>query len=161
MKTKLNGEYALRHLFACLVMLCLGGWFAYDGFVVYPATPAAAIYEKIEGSPPREGMDVEAFKAQKIKTQYGFAFLCLGAFAVVALRLAAAARFSLEFDDEGFSFQGRRHSYGDVARIDDSRWEKKGVSRVVFKDGDSERALVLDAWHHSGIKEFHSKLAKG
>ena len=75
MKLKLNGEYAGRHLFVTLLMVGLCGWFGYDGFVRYPATPAAELYKSIEGSDAPDGFDLEAFKAQKTKTQYGFCLL--------------------------------------------------------------------------------------
>ena len=94
MKLKLNGEYAGRHLFVTLLMVGLCGWFGYDGFVRYPATPAAVLYKSIEGSDAPDGFDLEAFKAQKTKTQYGFTFLTLFVALVVGSRLAKSARSS-------------------------------------------------------------------
>ena len=200
MKLKLNREYATRHLFVTLLMLGLGGWFGYDGFVRYPATPAAELYKSIEGSDAPAGFNLEAFKVQKTKTQYGFTFLCFLAalivgsrlFAsiekreptarelegdylerfkdqktktqygftllaglvalVVGLRLFASYRFDFEFDDDGFVHQGRRRTYSDIKNVDRARWEKKGIIRV---DG-----ITLDAWHHTGVKEFVEKVER-
>lgn len=150
MKLTLNREYATRHLFVTLLMIGLGGWFGYDGFIRYPATPAAELYKSIEGSDAPAGYDLEAFKRQKTKTQYGFTFLSLIVALVVGSRLAASARFRFEFDDEGFVYRGRRHRYEDIKKVDRSLWEKKGILKV---DG-----ITLDSWHHVGVKEFAEKL---
>lgn len=150
MKLKLNGEYAGRHLFVTLLMVGLCGWFGYDGFVRYPATPAAALYKSIEGSDAPAGFDLEAFKAQKTKTQYGFTFLTLFVALVVGSRLAKSARFKFEFDDEGYVYRGRRHAYSDIKKVDRSKWEKKGIIKV--------NGIELDSWHHLGVKEFVEKL---
>ena len=86
MKLVLNKEYAGRHLFVTLLMVGLCCWFGYDGFIRYPATPAAELYASIEGSEPPEQMtdeQLEAFKKQKTQTQYGFTALTFLAALVV------------------------------------------------------------------------------
>ena len=150
MKLKLNREYAMRHLFVTLLMLGLGGWFGYDGFVRYPATPAAELYKSIEGSDAPAGFNLEAFKVQKTKTQYGFTFLCLLAALIVGTNLYRASAFSFEFDEAGFVYRGRRRAYSDIKKVDRAQWAKKGIIRV---DG-----ITLDAWHHQGVREFVEKL---
>ena len=149
-RLKLNPEYAKRHLFVTLLMVALGCWFGYDGFIGYPATPAAELYKSIEKSDPPEGFDLDAFKKQKIGTQYGFTILAFLAAAIVGSRLAKSARFRFEFDDEGYVYRGRRHSYADVKKVDRAKWEKTGIIRV--------NGIELDAWHHLGVKEFVAKL---
>lgn len=155
MKTEINKEFFGRHLFVAILMIGLGGWFGYDGFVRYPATSAHDLYVSIEKSEPAEGVDLEAFKAQKTKTQHGLMALALLAGAAVGLHLFAVSRFRLEFDDDGFVFDGKRYAYGDVATVDDSAWERKGISVV----GAGGRKIKLDSWHHKGVKEFHEKLS--
>ena len=150
MKLKINGEYAMRHLFVTLLMLGLGGWFGYDGFVRYPATPAADLYKSIEGSDAPAGFNLEAFKVQKTKTQYGFTVVCLLASLIVGARLYRSYKFAFEFDDEGFTYLGRRRAFSDIKKVDRSQWEKKGIAKV---DG-----ITLDSWHHLGVKEFVAKL---
>lgn len=150
MKLKLNREYALRHLFVTVLMLGLAGWFGYDGLIRYPATPAAELYREIETVDAPEGYNLEAFKAQKIQTQRGFALLALLVALVVGVRLYRSYAFDFEFDDQGFVWHGQRHAYSDIKRVDRSRWESKGIVKV---DG-----IQLDAWHHLGVKEFYAKL---
>ncbi len=149
-KLTLNREYAMRHLFVVVLMTGLCCWFGYDGFVRYPATPAAELYRTIEGREASEGCDLEAFKAQKIKTQYGFTILAFFAALIVGSNLLKSYKFDFEFDDEGFVHEGKRRAYSDIKNVDRSNWEKKGIVKV---DG-----ITLDAWHHVGVSEFVEKL---
>ena len=156
MKLALNKEYARRHLFVTVVMAALGLWFGYDGFIRYPKTPAADLYRSIEGSDAPAGFDLESFKKQKTQTQYGFTALSLLAALVVGLRLYGASKFDFEFDETGFTFNGRRYADADIAEIDRKRWKSKSILALRLKDGEK---VVLDAWHHTGVKDFASRLS--
>ena len=149
-RLKLNPEYAKRHLFVTLLMVALGCWFGYDGFIGYPATPAAELYKSIEGSDAPEGFDLDAFKRQKIGTQYGFTILAFFAAAVVGSRLAKSKRFKFGYTDDCYVYHGRRHPLSSIKKIDRSKWEKKGIVKI---DG-----ITLDSWHHLGVKEFVEKV---
>ena len=150
-KLALNMEYAKRHLFVVVLMTALGGWFGYDGFVRYPATSAGDLYRFIEGAEPSAGVNLDAFKKQKTQTQYGFTFLCFAVAAIVGLRLWKAKKFSFEYDDNSFVFNGRKCSWDDVKEIDRKKWEKKSIAVLKLKDGTS---IVLDGWHHRGVLEL-------
>ena len=149
-RLRLNPEYAKRHLFVTLLMLALGCWFGYDGFVGYPATPAAELYKSIEKSDAPEGFDLEAFKKQKIGTQYGFTIIAFFVAAVVGSRLMKSKRFEFAYDDEAYVYRGKRHALSSIKNVDRSKWETKGIVKV---DG-----ITLDAWHHLGVREFVEKL---
>ena len=150
MKLTLNREFAIRHVGVALLMLGLSCWFGYDGFVRYPATPAAELYKSIEGSDAPEGFNLEAFKVQKTQTQYGFTFLTLLASLVIGGHVWLLSKFRFEYDDESYTFAGRRVAIKDIKSVDRSQWETKSIIRV---DG-----IKLDAWHHAGVKEFVAKL---
>ena len=152
-KLKLNREFASRHLFVTLLMLGLGGWFGYDGFVGYPNTPAVDLYRKIEKADPPAGFNLEKFKGQKTKTQYGFTILALAAAAIVGSGLYSAYKFDFSFDDKEFVHNGKRFRIDEIKKIDRSKWEKKGIIKI---DG-----IVLDSWHHVGVKEFVAGLKRG
>ena len=158
MKLTPNREFLVRHLFACLVFLALGGWFGYDAFVRYPATPAQDLYLSIEGAgaPLKPQAELEAFKAQKVGMQRLFAFAGLLAGAFVGLHLLSVVRFSFSFDDAGFTCGGVRHGYDAVESLDTSAWEKKNVVKIVGKDFK----ITLDGWHHQGVKDFFEKMQK-
>ena len=153
MELKINREYLMRHLFVVALMVGLCGWFGYDGFVRYPATSPHDLFVGIERAEPPEEMPLEAFKAQKIKSQKGFAFLALLAGAIVGFRLLKSAGLRFAFDDTGFSVGTRRYEWKDIRSLDDAAWKTKGITRVVLAD----RTVALDAWHHNGVKEFHER----
>lgn len=161
MKLQLNREFATRHLAVAALMFGLACWFGYDGVVRYPALPAHDIYVSIEKSEPTAGTDLEAFKRQKIQTQYGFSVLCLFAGALIALGVLMNKRRTLEWDDEkmaGSLTGGRPLAFADVVGVDDAQWARKGIMVLLAKDG---RRVKLDAWHHTGVKELVEKILPG
>ena len=152
---KINTEFLYRHLGVCLLMFGLGCWFGYDGFVRYPNTPAAELYEQIEKSKPPEGFALEAFKSQKIKSQYGFSALCLVASVLIGLHLASVACFRFDHDETSFVWNGKKYALSDVKSVDRSQWKKKGIVKLELADGVR---VTLDAWHHLGVKDFEKLL---
>lgn len=158
MKISLNRDYACRHLFVTLLMLALAGWFAFDGFVRYPKTPAAELYRSIEGEAPKAEMTIEqleSFKRQKTHTQYGFTLITVLAGMIVGLRLLKSAKFAFEFDENGFTYEGKTYTKANITEVDRSRWEKKSILTLKLDDGKS---ITLDAWHHLGVKDFAAKI---
>lgn len=155
MKLAINREFLARHLFAFAVFAALGGWFGYDGFVRYPAADARGLYVSIEKSEPQPETDLEGFKRGKVATQRIFALLAALAAAGVGLHLLAVARFSLEWDEEGFVHRGVRRAWADVKSVDESKWGGKGIVRI---SGEGW-SLGLDAWHHTGVKDFFKKVS--
>ena len=149
-RLKLNPEYAKRHLFVTLLMIALGCWFGYDGFIGYPATPAAELYKSIDKKDAPEGTDLEAFKKEKIGRQQQLMILTFFAAAVVGSRLMRNRRFKFGYTDDYYVYRGRRHLISEIKTVDRSKWEKKGIIKI---DG-----ITLDAWHHLGVKEFVEKL---
>jgi len=157
MKLTMNKEFLRRHLFAIAVLAGMGGWFGYDGIVTYPKTPATALYKSIESAEPPPSMtaaQLEAFKAEKTGRQIEFcAILILAAFAVGA-HLFAVSRLDFAFDESGFTWRGKRYAYGNVKRVDRSKWAKKGIVKLELADG----AVTLDSWHHAGVVEFEKNV---
>lgn len=150
MTLSLNREFALKHLFAALVFLGLSLYFGYDGLVRYPQAEPAALYAAIEGREAPEGLDLAAFKRQKVRVQRSFSVLLLLSALAVGGHLLAVARFRLAFDDEGYEFRGVRTRYAELKAVDWSQWQKQGVLRV--------NGLRLDAWHHTGVRELAERV---
>ena len=130
----------MRHLGVALLMLALGGWFAYDGFIAYPRQDDAWFAER------------HLQRENATRRQKEFAFLSLLAALVISGHVALVAKLRFAWDDEGFEYAGARRSFADVKNIDWSKWEKKGIVKI---DG-----IVLDAWHHVGVKEVAAILQK-
>ena len=155
MKLSLNKEFALRHLFVTLLMVAMGGWFGYDGFVAYPSQSARELYVSChQGEEPANDLAAEKFRAAASPRQKQFMALCLLAAALIGGHLWLVSRLRVEFDAEGFIWCGRRFAYADVTKVDDSSWSKKGIVRLTTPAG----VLTLDSWHHTGVRDFRERL---
>jgi len=159
MTLTINKEFLKRHLFAVIVFAGMGVWFGYDGFVRYPDTSAAALYASIESVEPPPGMaeeKLQSFKADKIGRQREFCAILMLAALLVGIHAFVISRLKFSFDDDGFSWNGKRYSFGDVKSVDRSKWAKKGILKLALPDGN----VTLDAWHHTGVAEFEKRLAR-
>ncbi len=132
-KLTLNREFAMRHIGVALLMFGLSCWFAYDGYVAYPKHDDAWFEAR------------HLRRDDATKRQKEFAFLALLASIVIAGHVGYVARLKFIFDGESFVCNGVNRRFKDVKNVDWSKWEKKGIVKV---DG-----IVLDAWHHSGVRE--------
>jgi len=139
-RLRLNREFAVRHLGVALLMLGLSGWFAYDGYVAYPE----------RGDEWFEQQHLR--KENAIRRQREFMVLALIAAIVIAGHVGVVAKFDFSYDEEGFACGGVSRKFADVKNVDWSKWEKKGIVKV---DG-----IVLDAWHHVGVRDV-AKILKG
>lgn len=137
-KLVLNREFAVRHLGVALLMLGLSGWFAYDGYVAYPKHDEAWFEQQ------------HLNKESAIRRQREFMILAFVAALVIAGHVGAVARLDFSYDDDGFVCGGVKRRFADVKSVDWSKWEKKGIVKA---DG-----IVLDAWHHKGVREVAAKL---
>ena len=155
MKLSLNKEFARRHLFVTLLMVAMGGWFGYDGFITYPSMSARELYVSChKGEQPADDLAAEKFQATAIPRQKQFMILCLLAAAAIGGHLWLIARMHFTFDAEGFTWRGKRFAYADISGVDDSKWAKKGIVRITTPVG----TVTLDSWHHAGVEDFHAKL---
>ena len=155
MKLKLNREFAARHLFVTVLLAAMGCWFAYDGYVTYPSMTPEALYEKIEHSqPPSHEAALKVYE-NAIPRQKQFMGLCLLGSLIVGLGVFRAWRFDFEYDDAGFTWNGRRMTFADIKSVDDSQWKKKGILKLNTPFG----RITLDAWHNTGVDAFRAKLS--
>ena len=137
-KLKVNPEFFKRHLFVTVLMFALGCWFGYDGFVTYPAADDKYFEER------------HLVRETATERQKQFMVLAFLASAAVGFHLWKVASFKVEYDGEGFVYNGEKHLYKEVKTVDRSQWEKKSIVKV---DG-----IVFDAWHHIGVKDIEKNL---
>lgn len=157
MKLSLNKEFFIRHLAVTLLMAGMGCWFGYDGYVGYPSqTPRQLYMAAHENAEPESEAAAQKFYDSAIPRQKQFMAIAFLAALAIGGHLFAVSRLKVDFDGEGFTWKGHRFAWADVKKVDDSQWEKKGISRVILEPG----TLVLDSWHHKGVKELHELLAK-
>lgn len=131
-RLKLNREFAVRHLGVALLMLGLSGWFAYDGYVAYPEHDEAWFEQQ------------HLHKESATRRQREFMVLALVAALVIAGHVGLVARLDFSYDENGFVCGGVKRSFSEVKKVDWSKWDRKGIVKM---DG-----IVLDAWHHVGVK---------
>jgi uncharacterized protein with NRDE domain len=137
-KLKVNPEFFKRHLFVTVLMAALGCWFGYDGFVKYPAADDKFFEER------------HLVRETATERQKQFMVLAFLAAAAVGGHLWKVSKFRVEYDGEGFVYNGEKRLYREVKEVDRSRWEKKGIVKV---DG-----IVFDVWHHLGVKDIEKNL---
>lgn len=156
----LRRDFAFRHAGVAALFVAVGLWFGYDGLIRYPRTSAHDLYVEIEKSEPKDMPEqeayLEAFKKQKIQSQYGFLVLFVLAGLGVGAHLAFVARFKGAYDEQGFEVNGQKFAYREVEGVDDAQWEKKGITRVTLP----KNTITFDNWHFEGVREFHDILVK-
>lgn len=87
-------------------------------------------------------------KTQTIQAVVTLSLAFLAFWAIVAkMRLRFIAD---EVGLHGSGFGTNRFAYDDVARVDWSRWEEKGIVVLTFVSG---KRIRLDGWHFSGMSE--------
>ena len=84
--------------------------------------------------------------------------LALGILAFASLARKAGKRFVADEQALGGSgFGGAVIAYGDIARIDWSKWDEKGIVTLALKSGKSH---TLDAWHYAGMSGVVAEIQK-
>ena len=84
--------------------------------------------------------------------------LTLGILAFASLARKAGKRFVADEQALGGSgFCGAVIAYGDIARIDWSKWDEKGIVTLALKSGKSHK---LDAWHYAGMTGVVAEILK-
>jgi hypothetical protein len=108
----------------------------------------------------RELLKKPVYAEQDLTTQFVQAgitlFLGLLAFGVIAFR---ATRHYIA-DEQGLSGTGvgpTPLAYQDIASMDWSRWQDKGIVRLTRSD---KQVLTLDGWYYSGITQIVDELIK-
>ena len=156
MKLRLNREFAIRHIFVTVLLVAMGAWFAYDGYVTYPSMTPEELYQKIEKSEaPSHEAAMKVYESA-VPRQKQFMGLCLVGALIVGLGVLKAWRFSFEYDETGFTWRGRRMELSDIESIDESQWKKKGILKFKTSAG----AITLDSWHNTGVDGFYELVHK-
>lgn len=164
MRAEFQKNYLMRYIILAAVCLGLGAYFAYDGFIGYPKKlEIAEAYEALADLPNDEleqrwkevttehnwSSSLPTKKAEEIRGDipgqyfWGVVNLIVGA---PALFLFFKSRGSwVEAVDGGVtSSWGQTMKFADVKTLNKQRWEKKGIARATYKDGEVEGTFVFD-----------------
>ena len=94
-------------------------------------------------------------------TQYVMMAACLALVGTILFRLLRARRRTMAADDRGFvTVEGLRVPYADITDIDLSRWQRKSIARVHFRQGNRQRITDIDDWIYQGGEAVLAELQR-
>lgn len=164
LRANFQNGYLTRYTILAVVCLGMCAWFAYDGFVAYPAKlEVAEAFDEIADLPGKEieerWNEITTEKGWKnrrpekraeeihsdITEQYFWAALTF-ALGIPALVLLFRSRGSwVERTATGLKTSwGQTLEFAEVEALNKRRWEKKGIAKASFKDGDATRYFTFD-----------------
>lgn len=165
-RATVSSDYRWRRL-AGLMVLCLGmgGWFSYDGFVLYPHQRHIAQefrrfeqegrkdqwtdYAHERGWPDgREGPPIDRSELDiRFQQIMGVALAPVGL--VLAYMFLMSFRRSIASDESGLvTDAGRQVPYEAITALNKRLWSRKGVAYVHYKHGGAAGLITLDDWKY-------------
>lgn len=164
LRANFQSGYLTRYTILAVVCLGMCAWFAYDGFVAYPAKLVVAkAFDEIADLPGKEieerWNEITTEKGWKdrrpekraeeiqsdITEQYFWAAITF-ALGIPALVLLFRSRGSwVERTETGLKTSwGQTLEFAKVEALNKRRWEKKGIAKASYKEGDSTRYFTFD-----------------
>ncbi len=160
-------KYFRRFLLIAAACLAFAGWCFYDALVAYPAelerskvywTPVEGSQKKYTGLSRKEWTKVvkerQWASAQpetpdkmhhKIDSQYFFAALCgLVGIPCLIKWFMSRGTWVESTEKELSSSWGTRFAFDQIVSIDKTKWEKKGITKIKYKQDDKEKTFVFD-----------------
>lgn len=95
----------------------------------------------------------EDIQAQFVSAGIGL-LAALGLLVLLAVRLFTRMTLDAEALTVTFGKQSQRYLLAELKALDTRQWEKRGILRATFVNG----TVVLDAWHHAGVREIAARL---
>jgi hypothetical protein len=167
MSTRANFQSSYLTRYAIMAAICIGAglWFAYDGFIGYPANlPAAKAYDEIRDLNDAE-LRIEKWKelaeqnnwskrppeksAEEIENdivgQYFWMTLCfLAGIPAVYYYLSSKGNW-VESTETGLTTSwGQTVDFSKVTELNKKRWEKKGIAKATYQTDSGNRMFVFD-----------------
>lgn len=163
-------KFLLRFLVIGIVLLGFGGWCLYDGFIAYPKKLkiSEAFYEEtsspdgVQEWTPISAKEWDAIarrngweSAEKPKTpdevraliwsQYGMAAMSFLVGLPILIHWLLSRKQWIEVDQQGLRNSRRQNVAFDlIDKIDKSRWERKGIAKVHWTEGNRKGVFVID-----------------
>lgn len=158
-----NKRYSARFVIIGAIFCGISLWALYDGFIGYPQAQARAVAyrELLEKNRERDWDALAAENGWSLKippdpkeseeyeTSIKMQFAMAGLFALIGLPVLFNALSSygkwIEATDAGItSSWGEGFNYDQILQVDKKKWDKKGIAKVSYQDGDSVRKFVID-----------------
>jgi len=167
LKARISKGYQWRIGFVTLLMLGFTSWFFYDAMVKYPEMKRA--YDRYEQvmAEHGDGTHWDAWKPiarangwkeetpppEKTRGDIYVQFGCGALTGLIGLFFGVSfvrmySRWVAADADGVFDSKGRRVAWGDIEKVDKTRWKTKGIAAVRYTTDKGEQKIVLDDWKY-------------
>lgn len=165
-RAKTNPKYLAKFLLIGICALAYGLWNLYDASFTYPAAmPIAEAYEKLDAEIEEDGevqrrwaeMTAENGWAEEVPesvanlqhfTNYNYFIGAVFTFLIgVPCLLFSVFSFGgwFEADKEGLTNRkGQSVRFDQITKIDKTKWEKKGITKLEYDDNGVAKKFVID-----------------
>ena len=165
LRANFSKSWLRRYLWVAAICFAGVAWCLYDGLVAYPRQlEIARAYEGLQREDPtgltlekrwreltesRGWSDETPRKAEEIEhgisQQWMMAAIAfLIGFPVLLIYFRSRGSW-VESTENGLRTSwGQAVDFGQVTRLDKTRWQKKGIARAVYSDGGRQRTFVFD-----------------
>ncbi len=166
-----DNKFNRRNLLISVVLLAVGAWSAYDGFIAFPkklkiAEEYATLYDldksertiKWQEITAEKGWKREVPKApQDVQGDILFNYLLFGLCTILGLffgfKFVRTRGSWLELENNQIRTSwGTSFDLNQIQRIDKIKWSKKGIAKVVYKDTQGlEKTFVIDDFKYERV----------
>ena len=168
LRAEVNPKFKYKFLLIGVIALCVGLYHFIDPVFVYPKMrPASEAFAKLQvqvqgddGALQRQWPplaesngwpeDRPKYTPDELTTNtiysyfIGVLFTFVAALPCLWTFLRCLGQW-IEFDGSGLAnAKGQKVSFDQISKIDKTKWEKKGIAKLVYSDGGSERSFVVD-----------------
>ena len=168
LRAEVNSNFKYKFLLIGLIALAVGLYHFYDPIFKYPKMrPASEAYvalqQKLEGNDGElqrqwdamaesngwpKGIPKYAPKELTTNTIYsyfiGVLFTFIAGIPCLITFLRCLGQWIGVEGDGLVNGKGQKVAFADINKIDKTRWEKKGIAKLVYSEGGSEKTFVID-----------------
>lgn len=168
LRAEVNPKFKYKFLLIGLIALAVGLWHFIDPIFNYPAMrPASEAYatlkEQLKGNDGElqrqweqvtqkngwpEGVPKYMPHELTTNTIYsyfiGVLFTFIAGIPCLITFIRCLGQWVGVEDDSLVNAKGQKVAFTDISKIDKTKWEKKGIAKLMYSDGGSEKSFVLD-----------------
>jgi hypothetical protein len=168
LRAEVNPKFKYKFLLIGLIALCVGLYHFIDPIVVYPnMRPVSEAYASLQtqlkgddGALQRQWATmtkekgwpdgIPKYSPQELTTNTIYSYFIGILFTFVAglpclLTFIRCLGQWISVDGDGLNnAKGQKVAFDQIQKIDKSKWEKKGIAKLIYSDGSNEKNFVID-----------------